>query len=128
MVSPGSRAPWGQVPPGVPERFGLEVQLERHLDNARPAKPRDLAERRTGVAGYGIAPIAVIHDVKEVGTEIETPPLLQVKSPAKGRVKLNAARAGKRVTSEISEGSRRLDGKCGRVEVLFNGPRCRIDR
>src|SRR5580658_7594439 len=93
----------GGITMPVPPQFGLEVQLERHLNDAWRAKPRDLAECRTGDAGYGIVPVAMIHDVKEVGTEVEPDAFFDLKWPAKGRVKLNASRSEKGIAPEIAE-------------------------
>src|SRR5712691_7085769 len=60
----------------------LEMQLQCHLDQPGSAEADDLAERAAGDASCGIVPVAVVQDVKDVGTELKLPALGEAEGPA----------------------------------------------
>src|ERR1039457_4156665 len=82
----------------------LEGHLHRHLNQPRGAESCELAECRTaGDVGPAGLPVAVVQDVKEVGTELRLEPLGDPEIPAQGYVEIDLARSIDGVASEIAE-------------------------
>src|ERR1035437_3457779 len=87
-----------------PYRLGLEVQLHRQLDQPRRGEAGDLAERRAARdTGSDAAPVAVVQDIEEVGTELHLKPLTQLELPAEGNVEIDLAGSIESVAPEIAE-------------------------
>src|ERR1035441_10816178 len=87
-----------------PYRLGLEVELHRQLDQPGRGEAGDLAERRAARdTASDAAPVAVVQDIEEVGTELHLKPLTQLELPAEGDVEIDLAGSIESVAPEIAE-------------------------